>query len=191
MTEVQSNCAYYINGSFYKGLGMQGFMHGLDLFLVFIVFLLPVILLVYIYNDAEERYNSGCFWVIIIFFFSWFGIIYYFVMRYFFERKTTAQTLGEQFPIDTSHMGKFGRGIAGQSGPDMSKKTVFGKENPDAPEFRDYHAEELIEEAKYDEAEKYLRDMAAIAKKDEDAKRITTYRYYFNRIQELKKEDGN
>jgi hypothetical protein len=170
---------------------MHGFMHGLDLTLFIIISFLPLILLIYIYNDAEDKYSNGCMWAIIIIFTSWIGIILYFIMRYFFERSTTAKTLGDQFPIDTSHMGRFGHGIAGQSGPETGKQTVFGKENPDAHEFRDYHAEELIEEARYEDAEVYLREMAEIAKRDGDAKRVTTYRYYYNKIQELKLEKKN
>ena len=73
------------------------------------------------------------------------------------------------------------------------QKTIFGKESPAAPEFHDYRAEELIKDGKYDEAQKYLLDMAEIAKRDGDAKRVTTYRYYYNRIEELRKggKDGS
>ena len=169
---------------------MSSLLGGLDLLIIIILVLLPWVLLFYIYNDAENRYGSGCMWVIIIILFGWLGIIAYFVMRYFFERPTTARRLGEQFPVDTSHMGRLGRGVMGRTGGTGAReqKTVFGKESPTAPEFRDYRAEELIDEGKYDEAEKYLREMAEIAKREGDAKRVTTYRYYYNRIVEFRKD---
>jgi len=162
----------------------HGIWRVIDLVLVGVLFFAPLIFLVWIYNDADERYNSGCFWVIIILIFNWFGIIYYFVMRYFFERKYSVPTLDEKFPLHTSHLGKFGRGIIGKSdrGSEDKKTMHGGPDWPDAPEFRDSHAEDLIEQRKFDEAEAYLRDMAKIARADDDEKRITTYRYYYKKM---------
>jgi len=168
----------------------HGIWRVIDLVLVGVLFFAPLIFLVWIYNDADERYNSGCFWVVIILIFNWFGIIYYFVMRYFFERKYSVPTLDEKFPLHTSHLGKFGRGIIGKSdrGSEDKKTMHGGPDWPDAPEFRDYHAEDLIEQRKFDEAEAYLRDMAKIARADDDEKRITTYRYYYKKMTDLRKE---
>ena len=160
-----------------------GTWHILDLVLVFIVFLLPIIALIWIYNDAEERYNAGCLWVVVIVLFSWFGIIFYFLMRYFTRGGETSQSYESRFPTGGRDLGKLGRGVPGAH-------TYESREDnwPDAPEFRDYRAEELIDDGKYEEAETYLKDMAAMARKEGAEKRITTYRFYYGKLKELMAE---
>lgn len=152
----------------------------IDLTLVLLVFLLPLIALIWIYNDAEERYGEGCLWVIVILVFSWFGIIFYLLMRFFTRRGETSQSFESRFPTGGRDLGRLGRGVPGA-------QTYESREDkwPDAPEFRDYRAEELIDDEKFDEAEVYLKDMAAIARKEGNEKRITTYRFYYGKLKEL------
>lgn len=152
----------------------------IDITTLIIFLLLPLIALIWIYNDAEDRYGEGCLWAIVVFIFGWLGIIFYLLMRIFTRRGETGRSFESRFPTGGRDLGKLGRGIPGAQSYE-SREDKW----PDAPEFRDYRAEELINDEEFDEAEAYLKDMAAIARKEGNEKRITTYRFYYGKLKEL------
>lgn len=46
-----------------------------------IFFVVDLILLVWVYQDANKRGTNGCLWAIVVFFLSWIGLILYILLR--------------------------------------------------------------------------------------------------------------
>ncbi|MEP0815206.1 MAG: hypothetical protein HRF49_11165 [bacterium] len=83
---------------------------------------------------------------------------------------------------------KFGQFTVDKKYSHSASDRKYEERYPDAPEFRDYRAEDLLDERKYKEAEEYLRQMADIAKAEGNNRRLTTYRYYFGRLIEFRQK---
>lgn len=139
----------------------------------------------WIYGDADDHGQNGCLWLLLWVMFGWWALIVYLFIRGPAGRDTSVPTLDEFYKEDRSQFDRFGRGA--QSGA-VREKVREPEPVPDAPEFTDHHVEELIEERSYDEAEKYLREMIAIARDEGDEKRIDTYRYYYDHLKKSEKE---
>jgi len=57
------------------------FLGGLWLMCLAMWFIIAILIMVWVYKDAESRGMSGVLWLIIVFFLSWIGLIIYLVVR--------------------------------------------------------------------------------------------------------------
>ena len=72
--------ALFIIFLFYTGNDLFGAILLGGSFLILIL-LIPILIAIWIYKDAEKRGKNGALWLIIVILTSWFGVIIWFVVR--------------------------------------------------------------------------------------------------------------
>ena len=141
------------------------------LILGIISLIIHIMILMWVYSDAEANGNSGCLWAILVFFFGIWALAIYLI----FIRGVSA--IPRRSAVDRNMDLQY-RSQTRQSPartPDRSR--VEADANYYAPEL-----DRLIELRKFSEARSYLNDMQKMAREMNDLKALANYASYEARI---------
>ncbi|MCX6645210.1 MAG: hypothetical protein NTY09_02455 [bacterium] len=145
-------------------------------------------LLFWVFNDAEENFNAGCLWAILVFFFNLPALAIYLIIfkptASLPARAHKAVDRNEDFSIRQQYMTNKPR-----KGRDPSLDTggtMAGFTPPDS-DFSDPALDELIEAGKFSDARDYLDDMLRVAKELNDQKGYSNYANYKSKIGQAQK----
>ncbi len=139
-----------------------------------------VLLVIWVYMDADEHGQDGFIWAVIVLFFGLPALVVYFL---FFRqgiappRKHKAVSRSEDFTIRARYTG--GRGKQDMVGSNGNRREAGVAADPD---FTDPDLDRLIAQGKLSEAREWLNDMVEIAKEMNDSKAVRNYRQYQARI---------
>lgn len=155
-------------------------------------FVIWILVLVWVYNDAEANGNGGCLWVFLVWFFGLVGLAVYLI--FFHPSPVPRRHRATNRNADFLYRAQYCSPGRSGSGPGPLPST-WGSDpqgsgaTPDA-DFRDDELERLINAGKFSEARAYLRDMLSIAREMNDAKGMANYRQYEIRIARAASEQG-
>lgn len=145
-------------------------------------------ILLWLYSDAEENYNTGCLWVILVLFFNFPALAIYLIFFKLQNLRTDsnhrATNRNEDFSIRAQYIPKprKGRDPTSASGGTMAGFT------PADPDFTDTTLDRMIEDGKFSDARDYLDDMLRVAKELNDQKGHTNYLAYRTKIAQAQKK---
>ena len=162
---------------------MQAVVTAGNIIILFIFGLLPLLLLFWIYGDAEENGQSGCLWVILVMIFSYPALIVYLLLFHGMPamRRPSSPRRDEDLQYRSMYRSEI-------SDPGTKYPNTWGEPSKmvSAPkgdaDFFDEELDKLIMAGKISEARKYMRDMISMAKEMGDSKGMANYKLYESRI---------
>jgi len=155
----------------------------LGVILMYAFMLLPLLLLFWIYNDAEEKEVGGCLWVLLVIVFGYIALIIYLLL--FHGLPAMRRPAGPRQNEDIQYRSMY-RSEPSYSGPKYPNQwgepsKMVSTALADGA-FRDEELEKLISARKLTEARAYLRDMIKIAEEMGDRNGMANYKLYESRI---------
>ena len=149
-----------------------------------IIAFIELAIIVWIYNDAESNYNSGCLWLILVWFFGPLALIAYLIISFRDKRIVDHRAVNRSDDFEyRSRYRPSTRPTPIIYGAKLSQPEIS---SPD-PGFVDEAAEKLIRDGKLSEARQHVKDMMAVAREMSDQRMIANYRKYEAKIAEASK----
>jgi hypothetical protein len=144
-----------------------------------------IAILVWVYNSAEENFNAGCLWFIIVFLFPFLGLVIYLIVYLTSQRpapRHRAVNRNADFNIRAAYTDRNGSSSgqppSGQWGHAGGSSRGI---KPD-PAFRDEDLDRMIAAGRLSEAREYLRDMKSLAREMNDTTTLNNYSQYDRKI---------
>ena len=136
-----------------------------------------VLLVIWVYYDAEHKGQSGLLWALVVLFFSVMGVLAYVLLSGPSDDAITVNVDTEdEFEIRAKYLKK--SRAAGKFPQDL--KNTIADSN-----FTDPYLDRLMMKEKFDEAISYLKGMQKMHRDMNDAKGLANYNQYEERIAEL------
>lgn len=144
-------------------------------------FLVWIAILFWVYSSAEDNFNSGCLWFIIVFIFGFLGLIVYLIVYISSRRASGHRAVDRNADLNVRAIYRNGSGPQSPSGQWGQSAPTSRGIKPD-PNFRDEDLDRLIEAGKLAEAREYLRDMKSLAREMNDTTTLNNYNQYDRKI---------
>ena len=143
-----------------------------------------IAILFWVYNNAEENYNAGCLWTLVVLVFGFLGLVIYLIVMFSPQRAPRHYAVDRNADFNVRAIYRDGtaaspgRPPSGQWGhPAGSSRGL----KPD-PGFRDEDLDRLISSGRLSEAREYLRDMKSLAREMNDTTTLNNYSQYDQKI---------
>jgi len=159
---------------------------GLNVIFMFIFGLLPLLLLFWIYNNAEENGHGGCLWVILVLIFGYAALAVYLI--FFSGLISNRQHRAPDRNEDLQYRSMYRTEPASAA---TQYSNVYGAASPmmSAPEtdldFSDEQLDKLIRNGKTKEARAHLNDMISIAKEMGNRQQAANYKKYESKVKRM------
>lgn len=163
---------------------------GLTTIFAVIFFFLPILLLFWIYNNAEENGHGGCLWVILVLFFGYAALAVYLI--FFSGFISNRQTPGPKRNEDLKYRSMY---RAEPASATSKFPNTYGEVSPMQSgvsadsSFQDETLERLIRNGRIKDARDHYNDMVSIAKEMGDRQQVANYKKYDSRIKTAWKKE--
>lgn len=147
-------------------------------------FVIWLLVIGWIYSDAEAQARSGCLWAALFFFFGFLALAIYLIFFHGISALDRHRAVNRGNDLGYRSMYRQPQPDAGTWKAPNMWGTASAASTPATadPDFRDLELDRLIKEGKLSEAREYLRDMINVAKEMGDSKGLANYRQYESRI---------